>query len=26
VFYSFLDQDGNPLLVDAWGDPVEVRG
>lgn len=24
VFYSLQDPDGNPLLVDAWGNPVEV--
>jgi hypothetical protein len=24
VFYSLQDQDGNPLLLDAWGNPVEV--
>jgi hypothetical protein len=26
VFYSLTDQDGNPLLVGAWGNPVEVGG
>jgi hypothetical protein len=26
TFYSLQDQDGNPLLVDAWGNPVEVGG
>jgi hypothetical protein len=26
VFYSFHDQDGNPLLVDAWGNPVREGG
>jgi hypothetical protein len=24
TFYSLQDKDGNPLLVDAWGNPVEV--
>ena len=24
VFYSLQDPDGNPLLTDAWGNPVEV--
>jgi hypothetical protein len=24
TFYSLQDQDGNPLLTDAWGNPVEV--
>jgi hypothetical protein len=24
VFYSLQDQDGNPLLLDAWGNAVEV--
>jgi hypothetical protein len=24
VCYSLQDQDGNPLLTDAWGNPVEV--
>jgi hypothetical protein len=23
TFYSLTDQDGNPLLVDAWGNPVQ---
>jgi hypothetical protein len=23
TFYSLQDQDGNPLLVDAWGTPVQ---
>jgi hypothetical protein len=26
VFYSITDQVGNPLLTDAWGNPVEVDG
>jgi hypothetical protein len=24
TFYSLTDPDGHPLLVDAWGNPVEV--
>jgi hypothetical protein len=24
TFYSLTGPDGGPLLVDAWGDPVEV--
>jgi hypothetical protein len=26
TFYSLTTPDGGPLLVDAWGNPVEVRG
>jgi hypothetical protein len=25
TFYSLTTPDGRPLLVDAWGNPVEVR-
>jgi hypothetical protein len=25
TFYSLTAPDGRPLLVDAWGNPVEVR-
>jgi hypothetical protein len=25
VFYSLQDQDGNPLLTYAWGNPVEAN-
>jgi hypothetical protein len=26
TFYSLTAPDGRPLLVDAWGNPVEVHG
>jgi hypothetical protein len=26
TFYSLTTPDGSPLLVDAWGNPVEVGG
>ncbi len=26
TFYSLTGPDGRPLLVDAWGNPVEVSG
>jgi hypothetical protein len=26
TFYSLTTRDGTPLLVDAWGNPVEVGG
>jgi hypothetical protein len=26
TFSSLTTPDGRPLLVDAWGNPVEVRG
>jgi hypothetical protein len=26
TFYSLTAPDGTPLLVDAWGNPVEVSG
>jgi hypothetical protein len=26
TFYSLTAPDGRPLLVDAWGSPVQVRG
>jgi hypothetical protein len=26
TFFSLTAPDGGPLLVDAWGNPVEVRG